>query len=303
MPLIIDIHDVGHGACSVLTLPDGRLVMIDCGSRSGPTWRPSDHYRGSRIDTLIITNLDADHVSDFANVMSTLHPKTVIMNPTISASRLRDMKIYIAPSSPMGAVEEHLRSYGPVRNFEPRPFPYSRHFPFIDWFPYYNQYALPFCDTNNLSLVSIFSYSGFKIVYGGDMEARGWNALASSLTSDFYNNINMCNVFVASHHGRLNGYSERIMNAALPQIVVFSDNSVVHETQNTNQIYRQHARGAVVRRYRGAFGSTSETRRVLTTRKDGSIRIVVEADAYTIDRNVTLPRDPSNLEMILSGLS
>ena len=32
----VDIFDVGHGACSVITCPDGKRLMIDCGSKGDP---------------------------------------------------------------------------------------------------------------------------------------------------------------------------------------------------------------------------------------------------------------------------
>jgi hypothetical protein len=34
----IDIFDVGRGACSVITCPDGRRLMIDCGSKNDPPY-------------------------------------------------------------------------------------------------------------------------------------------------------------------------------------------------------------------------------------------------------------------------
>ena len=64
------IWDVEHGACAMLhhTINDtvGRLAMIDCGSTAD--WTPADyiqgpHFRRNRIDYLLITNADQDHMS------------------------------------------------------------------------------------------------------------------------------------------------------------------------------------------------------------------------------------------------
>jgi len=63
----VEIFDVGHGQCAVITAPNGRRMMIDCGDRWGEEafWTPSLHYFGQTVDLLALTNLDEDHLSDF----------------------------------------------------------------------------------------------------------------------------------------------------------------------------------------------------------------------------------------------
>ena len=60
----IDIHDVGHGACAVVTCPGGARVMLDCGYGLDPGWFPSVTYGGGHVALLAFTNLDEDHVAD-----------------------------------------------------------------------------------------------------------------------------------------------------------------------------------------------------------------------------------------------
>jgi len=76
------------------------------------------------------------------------------------------------------------------------------------------------------------------------------------------------NIFVASHHGRESGYCSEVFNFCRPDIILISDKSIVHETQNVN--YAKHANGL-------SWNGTNEKRYVLTTRNDGSI---------TIDKNI-----------------
>jgi hypothetical protein len=42
----IEIFDVGHGHCTVITAPNGRRMMLDCGQRwdDRTFWTPSLHY-------------------------------------------------------------------------------------------------------------------------------------------------------------------------------------------------------------------------------------------------------------------
>lgn len=73
------------------------------------------------------------------------------------------------------------------------------------------------------------------------------------------------NVFVASHHGRYNGYCPELFEwtGLQPDIFVVSDCGIQHATQETIALYRHRARGIQHNR---------TMRRVITTRRDGWIR-------------------------------
>lgn len=66
---------VGHGACTVLELPDGRVFLYDVGSLRGPevarrVVMPYLHHRGiTRIDEVFLSHADLDHF----NGLLTLH--------------------------------------------------------------------------------------------------------------------------------------------------------------------------------------------------------------------------------------
>src|SRR4051812_11875250 len=88
----IDFFDVGHGACSAITGPNGKKIMIDCGYRSDPYWWPSTHFTGERFEVLFLTNLDEDHVADFGDVMTRLNVGSLTLNDSIDAHKLRALK-------------------------------------------------------------------------------------------------------------------------------------------------------------------------------------------------------------------
>ncbi len=60
--LTIDFWDVGQGDCTVITKPDGSLIIIDVGPRNSPLidWL-RDHPR-KRISDVILTHNDSDHI-------------------------------------------------------------------------------------------------------------------------------------------------------------------------------------------------------------------------------------------------
>ena len=67
----IEIFDVEHGQCALVTADNGDHMLIDCGHNVTSGWRPSEMLAERRIhwlDTLAISNCDEDHLSDLNNV-------------------------------------------------------------------------------------------------------------------------------------------------------------------------------------------------------------------------------------------
>jgi hypothetical protein len=93
------------------------------------------------------------------------------------------------------------------------------------------------------------------------MEKAGWLQLLRSPA--FIQELYDVNLFVASHHGRENGYCEEVLNLC-PQIraIIISDKKMGYQTQETVDRYRRYANG---------FLYGADTRRVLTTRRDSSM--------------------------------
>jgi hypothetical protein len=81
-------------------------------------------------------------------------------------------------------------------------------------------------------------------------------------------NLKATTVFVASHHGRENGYHESVFEFCKPECIIISDKPIVHETQvDMASTYARHVDGAGV-----LFGD--RRRQVLSTRNDGHIHMV-----------------------------
>ena len=111
-------------------------------------------------------------------------------------------------------------------------------------------------------MVTFITCGHHKIIFPGDMEKAGWLQLLRN--PNFVRELHDVNLFVASHHGRENGYCEEVLNLC-PQIraVIISDKKKGHQTQETVDRYRSYANG---------FQYGTETRRVLTTRRDSSMQ-------------------------------
>lgn len=66
--LIVDFWDVGQGDCSVITLPDKSLIIIDVGPRTTPLvdWL---NERPRQIRSLVITHNDEDHAGGLPSLV------------------------------------------------------------------------------------------------------------------------------------------------------------------------------------------------------------------------------------------
>ena len=230
-------------------------MLWDCGHKDDN--RPSEFLpvaRIYRIDRFFVTNYDEDHISDLPNLREELTISTLHRNPSISKEQLRALKRQSGRLSP--AMLSMLEMIGSYNAGPPDPPP---KFPGVRFKTYSNNYSTDFDDSNNISLVTFLECNGLKFIIPGDLEEPGWEKLL--MGSSFQQELKSVNVFIASHHGRENGYCPEVFEYCRPSVVVFSDSPVKHATQEMASTYGSHASGVIFQ---------GETRYVLSTRSDGS---------------------------------
>ena len=198
----------------------------------------------------MISHFDADHVADAHNLVASLGVRTLWRNRRQSSAKIRARKGgYSGMDAGLEAALHLHEAY--IHPATPLSFP----------MPTYSNSPASFDDQNNLSLVAIPQIDGMTTVFPGDLEADGWAALLR--TSEFRQDLNEVDFFVAPHHGRRSGFTPSIFGGGLPQpdLCIISDTSV---SEANPPDYGQYAAGV-------RFGT--KVRRVLTTRRDGSILI------------------------------
>ncbi|HZR62649.1 MAG TPA: hypothetical protein VFA80_17020 [Xanthobacteraceae bacterium] len=257
--MIVEIFDVEHGACALITTSNGKRVMIDCGHNAATNWRPGSHlarFGITSLDRLYVTNFDEDHVSGFPNLTDYVHIGALYRNPTVAPSTIRYLKTRDGIGVGIDRLirfMEHVFTGGPPPAFE--------YYGDTTFSVYWNQYGglAGFTDENNLSLVVFVTCGQHKFIFPGDMEKEGWRQLLWNPA--FVAELRGVNAFIASHHGRENGYCEEVLNLCPGiEVVVISDKKMGYQSQETVDRYRSYARG---------FNYNGEIRRVLTTRRDG----------------------------------
>lgn len=263
----IDIFDVGHGGCSVITCPNGARIMVDCGFRLDPGWFPSIMFQGEFMDLLVLSNLDEDHVKDLRHVRQDMRLGSIFSNPTVTAAALAAMKREHGMGN--GVLQAHaiLRHYG--TGLIGRPADSG----FVRVWAYWNRYGLDFTDTNNLSLAVFICYGAFTILFAGDLETAGWRSLLR--VPGFLADLLSVNVVVTSHHGRKNGCCDEVFWVCRPDVFVISDDEHQFDSQDTTDWYRQRAYGIPDLNAVPDFFLNYPRRYVLTTRHDGALLIRV----------------------------
>lgn len=282
----IDIHDVDHGGCTVVTGPAGHRLMLDCGLCSDRQWYPSVEYNGQCIDTLMLMNLDEDHCEDLPFLWQNCTIAALVSNPTVHVQALRSMKAECGMRAGVIAAAGILEEFGPgfLGNW-------AHDLGGVAWHVFWNRYGADFTDTNNLSLAAFVQFGGFTILFGGDLERAGWRQLLKN--SAFRAKLTHVNVYVASHHGRENGCCDDVFAICRPELVIFSDGRKQYSTQETRDWYAKRTLG--VPDYTKPVGllGLQPIRKVMTTRRDGTITIdVTSAGRYSV-RSDTKNQIPS----------
>lgn len=252
----IRIFDVSHGFCAYIIADNGNVMLIDCGHNHETGFRPSSYLKHngcSAIQRFIISNYDEDHLSDLPDLRKNFNIDILHRNPTINVEELQRLKLEGGPIQPGAeSLLDMVRDYTSEVTNPPE-------FPGVELTHFRNNFPT-FEDTNNLSLVTFIHYRDIHIIFPGDLEKAGWEALLEQQA--FKEQLKRVNIFVASHHGRESGYCKEVFDYCNPQVIIISDESIKYDTQDVP--YDQHAEGV-------KFGD--ETRYVLTTRNDGLITV------------------------------
>jgi beta-lactamase superfamily II metal-dependent hydrolase len=171
--MFLEIFDVEHGACALITTSNDKRVMIDCGHNAATNWRPGSHlarYGITLLDRLYVTNFDEDHVSGFPNLSDYVRIGALYRNPSVAPSTIR----YLKTEDGMGVgIERLVLSMEHV--FTGGPPPAIEDYGDTSLTAYWNNYGVlgGFTDENNLSLVVFVTCGQHKFIFPGDIEKGG----------------------------------------------------------------------------------------------------------------------------------
>jgi beta-lactamase superfamily II metal-dependent hydrolase len=266
----LQIFDVDHGQCALLTLPSPigmRRVLIDCGHSvnfRGAPWFPGKHLQQTGVDwldLLVCTNYDEDHVSGFPDLQNRgIRIGCILGNPSVAPETIAKLKTEDGMGDGIRALAGVLAIRKGMGWAQTPPI-----IPGLDLTWTWNPYPF-FEEENNLSLILTLRIHGFCFMFPGDMEKDGFEHALQTCPS-FRQAVAGVHVLLAAHHGRENGKCPMMFDVygCKPQVIVISDDYKQYDTQETTAYYASKARGIAWFRNQGP-------RYVLTTRSDGEIR-------------------------------
>lgn len=216
------VLDVGAGSCALVERA-GQRLLFDAGSSTVPDVgrtiiRPALLSQAIlRIDTLVLSHSDRDHTSGAREVIDTFAPSTLLVSDYFADRELLDY------AAARGVNVRRVRLLGePLREdgFE------------ILGPPTWERYgARP--AQNDCSLVVRVSIAGRTVVFPGDIEEKGIEALLATpgdLASD---------VLIAPHHGRFAKNHAALADRIGPTLSVISGRAGEYSTQVADGLRRR----------------------------------------------------------------
>jgi len=265
------LWDVGHGLCVWIQTPSGQNHWIDC--KQTPDFSPSEHVKKSygvtKLDYLIISHPDTDHINDLPNLVKCFgKPRALHRNTTLS-----DSEKFKSGSLECQTVFKNLDT---TYNCEVKP-EENPHNPEVNGGIIikvgYNAYSQEMTG-NYTSVVALYHYADWLFACPGDIEDSGWKKLWQARKTDFESLISKSKyrVLVAPHHGRTSGFSQEMMDNIKPHLVTVSD---VTGQSETDRRFRESPPGLKI-----TVAPESESRvwKYLSTKGAGRVRFEIASN-------------------------
>jgi beta-lactamase superfamily II metal-dependent hydrolase len=270
MTLKINIHNVGHGLAVHAFTPNSQTIVIDLGCSGDFSPLQWLSQKTNHIDCLVITHPHGDHIDEILELDRLGFYVEQFWRPKwLSERQVREAN----QNSYSEKINRYLRMSNeeliyPIEpdNLVGRP-DVSGGVSISYFFPD-DRSSL---NINNHSCVCVFEYYGVKVLISGDNQKESWDSLLKM--SEFREAIGKADVFLASHHGRENGYHRDLFDYIDPDLCIVSDGRV--QNTNASERYTEHANGWAVQ---SRNTQSIDTRYCLTTRNDGTIHIEIGKD-------------------------
>lgn len=194
--MLLAVLDVGRGSCAYMEWPDGRNMMVDCGSLNSrdPGASIAARYlwtRGvTRLDTLVLSHPDEDHVNGARTMIDLFRVRRVVVTPAFRGW-----------TWPAGVEKIEVQRLGPpVRLGEVE----------ILGPPAWEKFGRP-VPPNETSIV----LRAAGVLLPGDIEERGVEEVLTLLDL-------RARVLVMPHHGKFFKQHEEFVRRVAPETVIVS---------------------------------------------------------------------------------
>ncbi len=271
MSLQIIVWNVQHGSAAYIRTPNGKHIAIDLGA--GDEFSPLEYLWQNgirRLDHVTITHPHMDHIDDIL-YFDEFKPKTLSI-----PSHLTEHDIRASNPRPSPEAEQKIKKYLEIGRRYSTPVGTQDNVALLQnnggvSIQRFISTQASTSNLNNHSVVTVLEYSGVKILIPGDNEPPSWEDLLNR--RKFVTAIKGTRVLVAPHHGRESGFHSPLFDHFHPRITLISDGRS-SDTSATAR-YTKVTKGWKVHKENG----TTQPRKCVTTRKDGTIQVTVKPGA------------------------
>lgn len=271
--LRVIIFNVERGFCGFIRSPNNYALLIDCGSSANFSpikyildneIKHVEEYEGYKLAQFICSHPHDDHISDIERLKRELKPRI------ISGWRFDDWEEIKDPEEEKKDAYVNLGSYANFRDGYTQDV-----LTYPDWgMTLSHNLGLTESESkkinpdrlawvNNSSIIVTLNYKGYKFFFSGDLMKDGWETLLKR--EPFKKALEGTRFFIASHHGHSSGYTSEIFKVCKPWVNIISEKS--GEEIEAAYSSKENASGAKI---------GDKVRRMITTRKDGSIVIQID---------------------------
>ena len=238
----IHFVDVGQGDCTIIELPDDKLMMIDTGPNTSNDkvqkyLKVLGVNKGGIIDYLILTHTDSDHVGNAEMILDNYDIKNIYIPKVYSNYEVKnnlDLFDYNVNTSSMwedicfaiSQEDSHL-FYNEMNLVIENP---QKDYSLVFNSPFDEKLS----DSNNYSPIIVLKYKTFKFMFVGDIDASVEQEFLNYYSS-VLNNFDM-DLLKVAHHGSKNSTTTEFLSAVKPEKAIIScgkDNSYAHPNNET----------------------------------------------------------------------
>jgi len=261
---MVSVLDVGHGSANVIETTDGRVILIDGGSKSAPGFDCGDRVispflwqrRIARINDIIVTHDDADHYNGLATVIERFRPNRLFIPPVQSSKKGFQLLIDAAVTHNVSVIQ--LEKNTMLGRENERLFIYLADDPDAE-----EGEAARSLREDDKGLVMKLVAGSFSVMFPGDITSVKETELADRLAAI------AADILISPHHGSSSSNSLAFLESVNPDYLIFSA--------------RDYGKGLFPSTAALVHAQTLQIK-TITTSKDGSVLITYDgASRYRID--------------------
>jgi beta-lactamase superfamily II metal-dependent hydrolase len=209
--------DVGQGNCTVIKMPDGRIMVIDCNTESANDNVVNFLKKAgvTQIDVLVATHPDRDHISGLARIAKLFDVKE-LWKVAFQKTEENASPESIEAFAEYERAVEVLRSKG-AKIVNPTVETYDRTIggATVEVLAPFSKNPDHYKTANDASMVLRVTHAGKSFLFTADTTTATWEKLIQAGNTS-------AAVLQASHHGAESGFHPDIMKTVKPDLVVVS---------------------------------------------------------------------------------